>query len=84
MIIKFQSNDSWYMFDEVDSLEYRYLRVGEKIASRSGVLDYMEEPSEDKRVELCFLNKNQLEPSQVFADCPVYVLNNEGRTIDKL
>lgn len=73
------------MFDEVDSLQYRYLRAGEKIASQSGVLDYMEDPSDNgRRVEFCFINKNQLEPSQIFADCPVYLMNNEGRTIETI
>ena len=89
MIIKFQDRDVWHVFDEVDSLEYRYLKYGEKVVCRDDALDYTSYPVEENevpklRIELWFMNKNQLELSQIFTYRPVYLLNNEGRTIDKI
>jgi len=89
MIIKFQDGNKWRIFDEIDSLEYTHLKNGEAADCQTAALDYTGElvpadKPQEKRVELWFMNKNQLTPSQVIAYCPVYLMNNEGRTIETI
>jgi len=97
MIVKFKVNESWHMFDEVDSLEYRCLRYDEPPVESEYALNYIapgyspigetdSEEAANRRqvVELWLMNKNQLAPSQVFTYHPVYLMNNEGRTIETI
>jgi len=90
MIIKFNARGVWHIFDEVDSLQYRYIGSDRDIITNDYTLDYTDADSEDVggsksiRVELMFMNKNQLEGSQIIANSPIYLLNNEGRTIEKI
>ena len=91
MIIKFEVNGAWQIFDDVDSLMYR--RLGNfqlDLEEPEVVIDYTETMnsicSDDKgnpgRVLLTFMNSKQLEQYQVVAFSPIYLMNNQGRTIE--
>ncbi len=91
MIIKFEVNGAWQMFDDVDSLAYRKLGpFTADIDEHEQIIDYTETLSNicsgnegtPGRVLLTFMNSKQLAPSQVAAFSPIYLMNNEGRTIE--
>lgn len=109
MIIKFQVNDSWQFFDDVDSFMYR--RMGahdglefhdpapvEGVTSENeikDVIDFTETMVKDgellqkgsskgypNRVLLTFMNSKQLAQSQIVAYSPIYLMNDNGKTIE--
>jgi hypothetical protein len=95
MIIKFEVNGAWQMFDDVDSLMYRKLGpfngdMAIKDDDRVEFIDYTEtmnsicsnEAGYPGRVLLTFMNSKQLASSQVVAFSPIYLMNNNGRTIE--
>lgn len=93
MIIKFEVNGAWQIFDDVDSLMYRKLgafNIAEPGESLDEVIDYSGTlhsipPDENGfigRVLLTFMNSKQTADSQVIAFSPIYLMNNNGRTIE--
>lgn len=93
MIIKFEVNGAWQMYDDVDSLRYR--KLGPFAVDLPGdemeqVIDFTETigniNSDSKgnsgRVLLTFMNSKQLAESQICAFSPIYVMNDQGRTIE--
>jgi hypothetical protein len=110
MIIKFEVNGAWQIYDDVDSLMYRRMGLfdqceynepaeGIKEEEISGdLIDYTEtlstgegdprENSDSKghpgRVLLTFMNSKQTANSQVVAYSPIYLMNNNGRTIETI
>ena len=102
MIIKFEVNGAWQIFDDVDSLMYRRMSLRE-VVDLSGcpvgsLVDYTETLQSNGnsnksdadidglkiRVLLTFMNSKQLENSQVLAYSPIYLMNNNGRTIETI
>jgi hypothetical protein len=96
MIIKFEVNGAWQLFDDVDSLMYRKLGAwGLELDDVRNIIDYtgtintvhsadVPEPSYPGRVLLTFMNSKQTENSQVIAYSPIYLMNDQGRTIDTI
>lgn len=110
MIIKFEVNGAWQIFDDVDSLMYRRMGAFDQCAlnepaegiSESEVsedlIDFTEtlstgegDPKENSdskghpgRVLLTFMNSKQTANSQVVAYSPIYLMNNNGRTIETI
>ena len=97
MIIKFQSYDgTWQMFDDVDSLNYQFIERNRVLGSRTIYFTGDDLPltscennigvvvSERTRVLLAFMNSKQLEESEIVAFSPVFIMNNEGRTIETI
>jgi hypothetical protein len=108
MIIKFEVNGAWQIFDDVDSFMYRRMGAfdqcafnepaeGVKDEEVSGdLIDYTEtlsmgegdtrEQSDSKgnpgRVLLTFMNSKQTANSQVVAYSPIYLMNNNGKTLE--
>ena len=91
MIIKFEVNGAWQFFDDVDSLMYRKLgNFDVKLEEPDEVIDYTEtitSINSDKngnpgRVLLTFMNSKQLAQSQVIAFSPVYLMNENGKTVE--
>lgn len=81
------------MFSDVDSLQYR--RLGEfelDLSDSPGLIDYTETVAQINcssegfrgRVLLTFMNSKQLEESQVVAFSPIYLMNDEGRTVETI
>ena len=102
MIIKFEVNGAWQVFDDVDTLMYRRMSLRE-VVDLSGcpvgsLVDYTETLQSNGnsnksdadidglkiRVLLTFMNSKQLENSQVLAYSPIYLMNNNGRTIETI
>jgi hypothetical protein len=102
MILKFEVNGSWQIFDDVDSLMYRRMSLREAVdlsgCPVGSLVDYTEtlqaNGNSNKsdadidglkiRVLLTFMNSKQLENSQVLAYSPIYLMNNNGRTIETI
>jgi len=95
MIIKFEvkgiPNSSWQLFDDVDSLMYDKLGPHSvDIEDIGKVIDFTDTLSMENgdmggnpgRVLLTFMNSKQLAASQVCAFSPIYLMNNQGRTIE--
>jgi hypothetical protein len=93
MIIKFEVNGAWQIFDDVDSLMYRKLgKFDLDLEGTESVIDYTNSihnissgnDGTPYRVLLTFMNSKQLSESQVVAFSPIYLMNNQGRTIETI
>ncbi len=87
MIIKFKSNASWVIFGEVDHVEYREIKEDlDKMAMSSSVLKYA--PPGDAAagtwIGLSFFTKNMTEATEIIASTPIYLMNDEGRTVETI
>jgi len=94
MIIKFEvKNGTWQMYDDVDS--FRYTKLGAfdlKLEEPEEIVDFTETISSinsDRdgypgRVLVEFSNSKQLEESRIIAFSPIYIMNNNGRTIEAI
>ena len=91
MIIKFEVNGAWQLFDDVDSLIYRKLgNFDVKLEEPEQIIDYTDSlhnicPGNEGtsgRVLLTFMNSKQLAESQVVAFSPIYLMNENGKTIE--
>jgi hypothetical protein len=87
MIIKFKSGDTWVVFGEVDHVEYSDNDYDpKKTAVRSDVIVY--EPPDDqaavKWVGMGFFTKNMNAPTEVIACSPIYLMNDQGRTVETI
>ena len=91
MIIKFEVGDGWQMFSDVDTLTYHKLGpFSVDIEDIEQVLDYTETLSQVKgpiegnsgRVLLSFMNSKQLAETQICVFSPVYIMNDNGRTVE--
>lgn len=93
MIIKFEVNGAWQMYDDVDSLMYRKLGAYDvDLEEPEQVIDFTDTVgniSSDKhgysgRVLLTFMNSKQLANSQIIAFSPIYIMNEHGRTVETI
>jgi hypothetical protein len=93
MIIKFEVDGAWQIFDDVDSLMYRKLgKFNLDLEESESVIDYTNSihaingnsEGTPYRVLLTFMNSKQLSESQVVAFSPIYLMNNQGRTIETI
>jgi len=96
MIIKFEVNGAWQLFDDVDSLMYRKLGafnggdLGLDKKEIEELIDYTESlhsicsgnEGYSGRVLLTFMNSKQLAQSQVVAFSPIYLMNENGKTVE--
>ena len=91
MIIKFEVDEAWQLFDDVDSLMYRKLGAfGADLEEPELVIDYTntisnvasDEEGNPGRVLITFMNSKQLSQSQIVAFSPIYVMNENGKTIE--
>lgn len=94
MIIKFKAGEGWQMYDDVDSLRYYRLDAFlPDIELENGFIDFTDTISTDgpvdsngypNRVLLEFMNSKQTKESQIIAHSPIYLMNNQGRTIETI
>ncbi len=86
MIIKFKERDSWVIFGEIDHLEYQELGKATNQAVDSSVLLYMpgNYPAEGKYIGLSFFSKHMSKATVIHAFSPIYLMNDEGRTIETI
>lgn len=92
MIIKFYNpcDDMWELFDEIDSLSYRKFEIDEPLPDTlqddCDIIDFtIRRPQlvESKAV-IDFMNKNQTAGTRIIAFRPIYLMNNNGRTIETI
>jgi hypothetical protein len=84
MIIKFQSKNRWVYFGDVDQCEHEVLGNAGCSAYDESVSVYQPPPGErpaERFVELVF-SQGKPEGRIVYAYSPIYLMNNEGKTID--
>lgn len=93
MIIKFEVNGAWQIFDDVDSLMYRKLGAfkldledPEQVIDFTGTMSNIgcDGNGNPGRVLLTFMNSKQLANSQVVAFSPIYLMNENGKTIETI
>ena len=91
MIIKFKDKDTWVVFGEVDHVEYRNMTAAGENPNQMGissdVLQYR--PSDDHPavgdwIEMSFFTKNMTEATRVIACTPIYIMNDQGRTVETI
>lgn len=87
MIIKFKSKDTWVIFGEVDHVEYNDLDFNpEKDVASNGVTVF--DPPSDQpainRVGMGFFTKNMNEATEIIACSPIYLMNDQGRTVETI
>jgi len=88
MIIKFKSKDTWVVYGELDHVEYRDIDLDpHKEAFNSDVVVY--EPPHDqaaigKWVAMGFFTKGKTEATEIIACTPIYLMNDQGRTIETI
>ena len=89
MIIKFQEMNRWVVFGEVDHVEYEEIKGnsdGQAVVASRKVLTYG--PSNSLVVgnynEISFFTKNMNEATVVHAYSPIYLMNDQGRTIQTI
>ena len=93
MIIKFEVNGAWQLYDDVDALRYR--KLGPHAVDTEDLDDLMDftetiagingaEEGHPGRVLLMFMNSKQLVESNIVAWSPIYVMNENGRTVETI
>lgn len=88
MIIKFKSKDTWVIFGEVDHVEYNDIDHDPKRDGiRSDVIVY--DPPNDqaavgKWVGMGFFTKNMNQATEIIACTPIYIMNDQGRTVETI
>ncbi len=90
MIIKFKSKDTWVVFGEVDHVEYRNMTAkGEdpkKMGIESDIILY-DPPDDGVTTEwfgIGFYTKNMDDSTQIIACAPIYLMNDQGRTVETI
>lgn len=88
MIIKFQQGNNWVMFGEIDHLEYGVFpdNEGQSVESSRNILQYdpPELPTIGKHVWVSFFTKNMNDATLIYAYSPVYIMNDQGRTVETI
>ena len=87
MIIKFKSGDTWVFFGEVDHVEYKDTNFDpERELVSHGVIVY--DPPNDQpvinRVAIGFFRRNMNAETQIIACSPIYLMNDQGRTVETI
>jgi hypothetical protein len=86
MIIKFKSEDTWVVFGEIDHVEYGDIDI-EKDGVHPDAIVY-DPPSDQepvgKQVGIGFFTKNMNDATQVVAYSPIYLMNDQGRTVETI
>ena len=85
MIIKFQEKDRWVMFGEVDHIEYEPVKHSEDPMTTTAIC--YESPNDERPhalYEVSFYTKNMNEATVIWAFNPIYIMNDQGRTVETI
>ena len=89
MILKFQEKSRWIVFGEIDHVEYEEIKKSEGDAqgcSKGNTLMYQPPYSSgeagNRFIELSFFTKNMNEATVINAYSPIYLMNDQGRTVE--
>ena len=86
MIIKFKSGKRWVFFEGEDHLEYEELSK-EPGGADSTILQFdppESMPGGGPRMVVSFFTKNATERTVIFAHSPIYLMNDQGRTVETI
>jgi len=88
MLIKFKENDSWVIFGEIDHIIYEEAnRENEDNSSEKDHPLFFRAATGDTdalKMKLDFFTKNMSEATVIFAYSPIYLMNDNGRTIETI
>lgn len=88
MILKIVSENGVQLFDGFDQVSARDLSDNEPIGVSSDSIDFTDRPLTEQEATFVkaeiWLYKQGANPRQIIAFKPVYVLSNDGKTVDKL
>lgn len=86
MILKIKTNCGWQIFGEVDYVHYT--QAEDNVEYAPHVLDYTKNwenlMPDGSKMFICFMNKDQTAETSVLAYSPVYLMNDEGRTVETI
>lgn len=85
MIIKFFEKDSTVIFGEVDHAEYSEIKNDQgPCCEVKGILKYQQgnTPVKEKYMALSFFTKNMTEATRIECYSPIYLMNDNGKTIE--
>jgi hypothetical protein len=87
MIIKFREKERWVVFGEIDHVEYEELgKPDGAVGVSSSIMCY--EPPDlpviGKYHQVSFFTKNMAEATVVRAYSPIYLMNDQGRTVETI
>jgi hypothetical protein len=89
MIIKFthgrtKETETWEVFGDID--HYSFCEHFPLPANQipKGRLDFTEDANENRRWDISFFTKNMTEATEIVAHSPIFILNDDGRTVDKI
>jgi hypothetical protein len=86
MIIKFFEKDSTVIFGEVDHVEYSEIRKDQRecCGEVKGILKYQpgNTPAKEKCMAMSFFTKNMTEATRIECYSPIYLMNDNGKTIE--
>jgi hypothetical protein len=88
MIVKFKDYDTWVVFGEVDHVEYKDIDFDpERVGLSSDTCLYR--PTNDqaaigKWVKIRLFTKFMNEATEIIACSPIYLMNDQGRTVETI
>lgn len=82
MIIKFFERDVTIIFGEIDHVEYGEFKDGELLSEENFIKYDPGKEYEPKRMGLKFFSKNMTAPTRVLCYSPIYLMNDNGKTIE--
>ena len=87
MILKIKGKDGWSFFDAADEISYRYVSDDESLVLRDDALDATLK-NQCNRIEIWLWDKWVCETGdgikQIISNTTTYILNNDGKTIEKI
>ncbi len=88
MIIKFRSGGTWVIFGEIDHVEYRDYDGDPRKEGHDDDIIVFDPPNNQaaigKWVGMSFFTKNMNASTEIIACTPVYIMNDQGRTIETI
>jgi hypothetical protein len=89
--MKIKDGETYVLFSEIDHIRYWYLDDNAPKDYGDTVLDFTgkggpisKEYADKRKVGITFLNRNQTEETYVIAFEPVYLMNDDGKTVEKI
>jgi len=89
MIVKFQEKNRWIVFGEIDHVEYEEIKrdsdnTGEGDKGDALVYEppYSSGENGNRLIEMSFFTKNMTEATVINAYSPIYLMNDQGRTVE--
>lgn len=83
MIVKIKHKNSWVFYDELSRINYKKVSIVDILKTKNDV-EWINEESGSLDSVVMFTRKTNGEEFIIFANEGVYLLNNEGKTIERI